>query len=270
MDAIGTRQPAEAPGAKRSGARPTKPGVAFKQELARAMEGWGPDALASALRGAGPGGVRTAGARPVTMVTALPSAQPPATPRTDLIASPAFRTGIARLESGPAGAAGGGHSARNPASGALGRYQMLPVALRDIGWQDANGGWTAAAAGFGVLSEQDFLANPAAQEAAMDAYLRRKEVQLDRNGSLARAGGSVTGLDGAAVPLTQAGLVAAAHRRGAHSVARYLAHRTDTPEAALTPADRQAYAAVERRLRDFAQVPYALAAAPGPRRVGTG
>jgi hypothetical protein len=41
----------------------------------------------------------------------------------------AFRSRIAALES-----AGSGWSARNAASGALGRYQFLPVALRDIGW----------------------------------------------------------------------------------------------------------------------------------------
>ena len=72
----------------------------------------------------------------------------------------------------------------------------------------------------------------------MAAYRRRAEQQLDRNGSLARAGGSVTGLDGQAVPLTEAGLVAAAHRRGAGSVARYLAHRTSTPDAPLSQAER--------------------------------
>ncbi|WP_135467966.1 hypothetical protein [Crenalkalicoccus roseus] len=212
-----------------------KPG-AFKRELARAMEG--PQ---------GPAGPRPASPRPIRLPQAAPAE-----------AGSPFRQTIARLESGGAGP-GQGHAARNPASGALGRYQMLPVALRDIGWQDAAGGWTALAARHGVASEADFLASPAAQEAAMDAFLRRAEAQLERNGSLARAGGTVRGLDGEAVPLTEAGLVAAAHRRGAGSVARYLAHRTETPDAPLSPAQRSAFAAVERRLRDFAAMPYALA-----------
>lgn len=160
---------------------------------------------------------------------------------------------------------GQGYGARNPRSGALGRYQITPQALRDLGWQDAEGRWTPRAARHGAASEAAFLASPAAQEAALAGVLRRNERQLDRNGSLARAGGVVTGLDGGAVPLTEAGLVAAAHRRGAGSVARYLAHRTTTPDAQLGPAERRAFAAVEGRLREFADLPYALARRAPPR-----
>ncbi|MBL6454714.1 hypothetical protein JMJ55_05220 [Belnapia sp. T6] len=209
-------------------ARPAK-ADAFKQAMARAMEGAGP-----------------------------PLPAPRATPHSAPVPPGEFRARIARAESGEAGFA-----ARNPASGALGRYQFTPQALRDLGWQDTAGGWTARAAEWGVRSEAEFLTSPAAQEAAMAAYLRRAEELLARNGSLARAGGAVTGLDGQAVPLTEAGLVAAAHRRGAGSVARYLAHRTASPEAPLSPADRSAFAAVEGRLRAFAALPYAVARRPG-------
>ncbi len=98
----------------------------------------------------------------------------------------------------------------------------------------------------------------------MGAYLRRAETLLHRNGSLARSGSAVTGLDGTPVPLTEAGLVAAAHRRGAGSVARYLAHRGASSDAPpLTASERRAFAAVERRLREFAELPYAVAAKPG-------
>jgi hypothetical protein len=136
--------------------------------------------------------------------------------------------------------------------------------LHDLGWRDAAGGWTALAARRGVGSDAEFLASPAAQEAAMGAYLRRAEAQLSSNGSLSWSGGAVTGLDGSPVLLTEAGLVAAAHRRGAGSVARYLAHRAAPPaDSALSAADRRAFAAVERRLKDFAELPYALAARPG-------
>jgi hypothetical protein len=158
-----------------------------------------------------------------------------------------FRRRIAQAE-GSTRAPDGGWTLKNARSGALGRYQMIPAALRDIGWQDAAGNWTAAAARQGVASEADFLALPAAQEAAMGAYLSRTEVQLARNGSLARAGATVAGLDGGEITLTQAGLLAAAHRRGAGMVARYLAHQADAP---LTPGLRSAFAQVERRLRDF-------------------
>jgi hypothetical protein len=219
------------PQAARSGGRPGRPpkATAFKQAMARAMEGAGPPArLAAAPRPA----------------------------------ENAFHARIALAESS-ARAPGQGLGARNPSSGALGRHQITPQALRDLGWQDASGQWTALAARNGVRSEADFLASAPAQEAAMAAYLRRAEQQLDRNGSLARAGSAVTGMDGQAVPLTEAGLVAAAHRRGAGSVARYLAHRSGTPDAPLSQADRRAFAAVEARLRGFAALPYALASRPG-------
>ncbi len=217
-----------------AGGKPQRPAKAdaFKQAMARAMEGAGPPArLAAPMR--------------------LPDS-----------AGNAFQARIALAESS-AHAPGQGLGARNPASGALGRYQLTPQALRDLGWQDANGAWTATAARNGVRSDADFLGSAPAQEAAMAAYLRRAEQLLDRNGSLAQAGSTVTSLDGQPVPLTEAGLVAAAHRRGAGSVARYLAHRTTTPDAPLTAAGRSAFAAVEARLRSFASLPYGLASRQG-------
>lgn len=141
--------------------------------------------------------------------------------------------------------------------------------IGDGGARAAAGGWTALAVRQGVGSDASFLARPAAQEAATGAYLRCARALLDRNGSLVRSGGAVTGLDGTPVPLTEAGLVSAAHRRGAGSVARYLAHRAaaaSAPDAPpLSAQDRRAFAAVERRLRDFAELPYAVAARPGLR-----
>jgi hypothetical protein len=225
---------------------------AFKQELARAMEGAGPPATEAALRGRG-GGLA---AQTASAALALQAARPAGGAMRP--ADAAFRDRIAASESS-VGRSDQGYGARNPASGALGRYQFLAEALRDMGWKDAQDGWTGTAARHGVRSDADFLANPAAQEAAMDGYLRRAEQQLDRNGSLAQAGTTLTGLDGQALRLTEAGLVAAAHRRGAGSVARYLAHRSATPEAAVTPQQRSAFAAVERRLREFAETPYTLA-----------
>ena len=163
-----------------------------------------------------------------------------------------FRGRIAAQES-----AGAGWAARNAGSGALGRYQMLPLALRDIGWQDAGGAWTGGASRFGIASEADFLANPAAQEAAMSQYLQRTERQLAANGALGAAGSTVTATDGRPLAITEAGLVAAAHRRGAGAVARWLDHRTRTPDAPVPEASRAAFANVEQRLRDFAGVAYA-------------
>ena len=231
--------------AAKSAARPFKADD-FKRAVARAMER--PEPPAAPSRGSGPAHP----ARPEPQQQAAGAAAGDA----------AFRARIARAETG-ATRAGEGYGARNAASGALGRYQLTPRALRDLGWQDAGGGWTALAARHGVGSEAEFLSSPAAQEAAMGAYLRRAEALLERNGSLSRSGGAVTGLDGTPVPLTEAGLVAAAHRLGAGSVARYLAHRGYQSETPLTAVERRAFAAVERRLRDFAELPYAVAAKPG-------
>lgn len=243
--------------AAKPGQVPQKPGVAFKQAMQRAMEGWGPDAPAAALR------PRAGQAARATGTAEAPAARPATRAAGDL--PPAFRHLIARLETGGNARPDQGYGARNPTSGALGRYQMLPVALRDIGWQDASGAWTATAASMGVRSEAEFLANPAAQEAAMTLYVRRAEAQLDRNGSFARSGASVAGLDGAAVPVTDAGLVAAAHRSGAGSVARYLAHVTQGQDGPISAADRNTFAAVERRLRQFADMPYQVASRRSPR-----
>ncbi len=226
--------PAAGPAASKA-PRPAKAN-AFKQELARAMEGAGPPATAAQLRPRAPAGSLAA-------LLSVQAARPDA-----------FRDRIALAEGSRQQ-----YAIRNPSSGALGRYQFLPQALQDLGWQDASGAWTAAAARHGVSTDEQFLANPQAQEAAMTAYLARAEQQLSRNGALAQAGGAVTGLDGQAVPVTEAGLIAAAHRRGAGSVARYLAHRAVNPDAALSPYQRRAFASVEKRLRDFAEMPYAMA-----------
>jgi hypothetical protein len=185
--------------------------------------------------------------------------------------NPEFRQRIAQAERS-AEHVRDGYGVRNPRSGALGRYQFLPSSLLDLGWRSAQGGWTPLAERHGVRSEADFLANPAAQEAAMSHFLRRVEVQLERNGVMTRQGGSVRGLNGQEISLTEGGMVAAAHRRGSGMLARYLAHRTTTPDAPLSARERAAFQAVERRLQDFGQVAYAslrpqpnraLAAAPG-------
>lgn len=245
MDGAGSVAAAKGAGVVAKAGRPFKADD-FKHALARATEGQGspaaaPRALAARVATPFPG--------PAGVVAAHDAA---------------FRARIARAESG-ATRPGEGYGARNAASGALGRYQLTPQALRDLGWKDTAGGWTALAARHGVGSDEGFLSNAAAQEAAMGAYLRRAEALLHRNGSLARSGGAVPGLDGSPVPLTEAGLVAAAHRRGAGSVARYLAHRNTATSADAPPlsaSDRRAFAAVERRLRDFAALPYAVAAGP--------
>ncbi len=150
-----------------------------------------------------------------------------------------------------------GYHLRNPSSGALGRYQFLPIALRDIGWMDAEGAWSETAQRHGVTDEASFLASPAAQEAAMSAYLARQETILDRGGTMGSVGLTIRGLNGQEITLSEGALVAAAHRRGAGALARYLTHRTETPDAPLSPAQRTAFESIEHRLRNFAEVAYA-------------
>lgn len=231
----------------------------FKQELARATP---PAVPGPAVASRAP--LQPAMARGAAPVATPVMARPVLPPETHAAAlrpwetqrNADFRHRIAEAERS-AEHAQDGYALRNPASGALGRYQFLPVALRDIGWMDAGGGWSDLAARHGVVDEASFLASPAAQEAAMSAFLARQEAILDRGGALAAAGTTITGMDGRPIALTEGALVAAAHRRGAGTLARYLAHRTQTPDAPLTPAQRAAFDSVEHRLRGFAEIPYA-------------
>ena len=60
-------------------------------------------------------------------------------------------------------------------------------------------------------------------------------------------------------PLARPGHLSTLERPN-YDFARYLAHRGAPTEAPLTASERRAFAAVERRLRDFAELPYATAA----------
>ena len=224
----------------------------FKPALARAQ----PPATPSPARTVIQPAIARAPAPAATPVVARPVTEDAALRPWDGLRNAEFRQRIAEAERS-AEHAEDGYGLRNPASGALGRYQFVPVALRDIGWTDAEGRWTDAAAAQGVTEKASFLASPAAQEAALSAFLARQEVILDRLGTLGAAGSTVTGLDGAPIPITEAGLVAAAHRRGPGMLARYIAHRTETPDAPVPPAQRAAFASIEARLRGFAEVAYA-------------
>lgn len=135
----------------------------FKRALAQARERRGPLATVHP---------RPLSWAPLRSATPTPGAAPDA----------AFLARVARAETG-AVRPGKGYRAGNAASAALGRHQLTPLALRDLGWKDAAGGWTALAARHGVGSDAEYLASPAAQEAAMGAYLRRTEALLNRNGS---------------------------------------------------------------------------------------
>ncbi len=73
-----------------------------------------------------------------------------------------------------------GYEEVNEKAGALGRYQMTPVALQATGMTDANGSWTGK---YGVHSRAEFLTNPETQENALSDFLNDTEHQLKANGS---------------------------------------------------------------------------------------
>lgn len=148
-----------------------------------------------------------------------------------------------------------------PVSSALGRYQLLRDPLIDAGWRDrVSGAWSARARSAGVTSDAEFLANPSAQEAAFNDVLRANERQLRANGAMAFDGQRLIGLRGGEVPITQAGLAAAAHREGPRTVRRYLDHRAANlpvpPPIAGSRGDLSRFNEVERRLRAFSETPY--------------
>ncbi|MBX9728298.1 MAG: hypothetical protein K2X31_05260 [Sphingopyxis sp.] len=147
-----------------------------------------------------------------------------------------------------------------PGSSALGRYQLLRDPLIDAGWRDRiSGAWSARARSAGVTSDAEFLANPAAQEAAMNDVMRRNEDQLRANGAMRFAGQQVPGLSGGPVSITASGLAAAAHREGAGAVRRYLDHRaanSPPPPSVRGRGDLSSFNEIERRLRAFADAPY--------------
>ncbi len=145
------------------------------------------------------------------------------------------------------------------ASGALGRYQLTRTGgLRSAGMADGSGRWTGK---YGVHGAAEFLANPAAQELALEDYMRAMEGYNRAAGNDRFVGTAVAGKAGPFV-VTEAGLAAAAHRVGQRCVRQLLdilrangwQHPDDLP--ALDPDTRDRLLAAETRLRTFAAVPY--------------
>ena len=170
-------------------------------------------------RGAGTRLAQSAG-QPGTAGAAPRSPHPPArVPLKGGLYSGGFLDAIAKAEHNVKG-----YAEVNPGN-AWGRYQMTPGALIDAGIVDPNTEkWTGPLARqLGIRSEQDFLNNPLAQEMAIEAYLKRTERALRNKGVTAHIGRTIDGIKGD-ITVTESGLLAAAHRRGAGNVALYLDH----------------------------------------------
>lgn len=136
--------------------------------------------------------------------------------------NPAMREKLAEMESST-GKPNGGYDQKSATTTALGRYQILDGALLDAGWKDTHGSWTAKAQAAGVNSDDDFLKNPEAQEQALTDVTQRNTEQLraKANGSYARIGSTVIDSSGNKITVTEAGLIAAAHKQGARAVKDY-------------------------------------------------
>jgi hypothetical protein len=162
-----------------------------------------------------------------------------------------FRDKVAAPESGAAG-----YQARND-QGALGRYQLTPRALRGIGWKRDDGSWTGR---FGITSDEEFLANPEAQEHALAEFLERTRKEAVAEGLFARLGKTIDGIV-APSEITEAGIMAAAHRMGARNLREYLEHIESTgwrSDPTIFPEGEEGkkYRAIETRLREFSQERY--------------
>lgn len=101
--------------------------------------------------------------------------------------------------------------------GYMGRWQLGKSALKDIGFMDASGNWTALAKNYGVTSEDTFLSTPAVQDFAVYEYHKKLWRYLVGNGASEYIGSTFNG-----VPVTVAGLVGAAHLSGATGVKNML------------------------------------------------
>ena len=117
---------------------------------------------------------------------------------------------------------GGNYKAFNK-YGYAGKYQMGEAALIDAGYYNKpskkyNNDWTGLFIGKdGVRSIQDFLNNPKAQENAQLIFKKKQWGYLKALGADKYTGKTIKGF-----VVTQSGLLAAAHLKGAGSVIKYL------------------------------------------------
>ncbi len=151
----------------------------------------------------------------------------------------------------------GGARERNPKTNALGQYQMLLDAFRSIGWKDADGTWTQIAREQGIDSDEAFLENPDAQEAAMRAYTDRNHKILIKNRSMNFVGRRFVSPNGKSFVVSEAGVAAAAHRAGAPRTGKVL-EKLASKAAGNSPSFDPKEKAAITRMRLFEKVPYAV------------
>jgi hypothetical protein len=166
----------------------------------------------------------------------------------------------------------------NTTTHARGMYQFLPQSLREIGWMDGNNHWTETARKNGVRSDHNFLNSKEIQNKAAQAYFEKnygyvKALDVDGKNPFELVGTRVAGKEGD-FTISEAGLMAAAHRHGAGKLKKYLdymkasnwgAKATIPPEweakLAIKRADGKVIRSadnvvkdIEQRLRDYQAV----------------
>lgn len=134
---------------------------------------------------------------------------------------------------------------------ALGRYQLTEKALEDVGMMK-NGKWTGK---YGIRSQVEFRDNPNnIQERILTEYLTKTEVYIKRKNLHQFIGKSITGIK-AKFKLNKNNMLAAAHRRGAGMLSRYLQHLSNNgfkSDVSKFPTKyRQEFIEAETRLRLF-------------------
>ena len=93
--------------------------------------------------------------------------------------------------------------------GYLGRYQMGRSALEDAGFRIEGGGWSSLANSYGIYDQEDFLASPAGQDAAVKAYHQKVCEYIRFYGLDQYIGQTYCGVE-----VTRSGLLAACHLVG--------------------------------------------------------
>lgn len=243
----------------------------FQKDGGLKVDGWaapGGPTLAALRRGYEPSVQLAQATTPAAMNDASPRAAPTdAWPDSPIHAE--FRRAIHRKESG--GAGDDGYAASG--NGAYGRYQMRVPALQDAGLIDDKGKWTGK---YGLDSVEDFLRRPEAQEKAFADFMARTEAYV-RHVAPGYEGRQIDGVR-APFEVTEAGLVAAAHRQGAGFLAPYFEFQKDNnwksgefrnipdrvaaqiaklQDGVANPQSAEdVLRIIETRLREFSRIPY--------------
>ena len=146
------------------------------------------------------------------------------------------------------------YQAVNP-NKAWGAYQLQNGSFQELGLMDGNKKWIANNK-YGVKTREAYLNAPRIQEIIAQDLFKNHQKQLAANGAWRRAGQRVTGRENN-FTITEAGLLAAAHREGAEGVRQYLDDLESydwTSKGKPLPSDkklRARFLAVETRLRKF-------------------